>query len=80
VGIRTRDITLMQVLETLKKHQLLVNLKECEFSQQYLVYLGYVIGGGDLKIDPTNMETIMKWQVPANVTEVRSFHYKENTF
>jgi hypothetical protein len=37
------------------------------------VYLGYVIGGGELKIDPTKMEAIMKWPVPTNVTEVRSF-------
>jgi hypothetical protein len=37
---------LMQVLETLKKHQLLANLKKCEFVQQSLVYLGYVFGGG----------------------------------
>jgi hypothetical protein len=64
---------LMQVLETLKKHQLLANLKKCEFSQQSLVYLGYVIGGGELKIDPTKMEAIMKWPVPTNCTEVRSF-------
>jgi hypothetical protein len=37
------------------------------------VYLGYVISGGELKIDPTKMESIMKWTVPTNVTEVRSF-------
>ena len=37
---------LTQVLETLKKHQLLENLKTYEFAQQPLVYLGYVIGGG----------------------------------
>jgi hypothetical protein len=37
------------------------------------VYLGYVIGGGDLKIDPTNIEAIMKWPIPTNFTEVRSF-------
>ena len=41
----------MQVLETLKKHQLLENLKKHVFTQQYLVYLGYVIGGVELKID-----------------------------
>jgi len=35
--------------------------------------LGYVIGGGELKIDPSKMEAIMKWPVPANVYEVRSF-------
>jgi hypothetical protein len=51
---------LMQVLETLKKHQLLANLKKCKFSQQYLVYFGYVIVGGEFNIDPTKMEAIMK--------------------
>jgi hypothetical protein len=37
------------------------------------VYLWYVIGGGELKIDPTKMEAIIKWLVPTNVIEVRSF-------
>jgi hypothetical protein len=37
------------------------------------VYLGYVIGGGEKKIDPAKMEAIMKWLVPRNFTEVRSF-------
>jgi hypothetical protein len=63
----------MQVLETLKKHQLLANLKKCEFSQHSLVYLGYVISGGERNIYPTNMEAIMKWLVPTNVTKVRIF-------
>jgi hypothetical protein len=52
------------VLETLKKHQPLANLKKCEFSQQYLVYFGYVIDGGELNIDTMNMKSIMKWIVP----------------
>lgn len=64
---------LTQVLETLKKHQPLENLKKCEFAQQSLVYLGYVIGGGEMNIDPSNMDSIMKWSVPTNVYEVRSF-------
>jgi hypothetical protein len=64
---------LMQVLETLKKHKLLANLKKCEFSQHYLVYLGYVIGGGELKIDPSNMYSITKWPFPTTITEIRSF-------
>jgi len=37
------------------------------------VYLGYVIGGGEMKIDPSKMEVIMKWSVPTNVSEVRGF-------
>ena len=37
------------------------------------MYLGYVIGGGELKIDPSKMEAIMKWLVFTNFIEVRSF-------
>jgi len=64
---------LMKVLETLKKHMLLANINKCEFSQQSLVYMGYVIGGGDLKIDPAKMEVVMKWPVPTNCTYFKSF-------
>ena len=46
----------IQVLVTLKTHQLLENIKKCEFSQYSLVYLCSVIGGGELKIDPVKME------------------------
>ena len=38
-----------------------------------LVYVGYVIGGEEMKIDPTKMETIMKWLVPTNVSKNNSF-------
>lgn len=38
-----------------------------------MVYLGYVIGGGEHKIDPTNIEAITKWSTPTNVTKVRIF-------
>lgn len=37
------------------------------------MYLGYVINGGKMNIDPSKMEAIMKWLVPTNVSEVSSF-------
>jgi hypothetical protein len=48
----------------------LENLKKCEFSQQPLVYL---IGGGELSIDSTKMETITEWTIPTTITKFRSF-------
>jgi hypothetical protein len=66
-------VRLLDLILDQKKHQLLDNLKKWEFAQQYFVYLWYVIGGREIKIDPTNMEAIMKWLVPTNFTEVRSF-------
>jgi len=32
-----------------------------------------MIGGGELKIDPTKMEAIVKWTNPTNVIEVKRF-------
>lgn len=37
------------------------------------MYLGYVIGGGELK-----MGAIMKWRVPINVFEVMIYIYEGN--
>jgi hypothetical protein len=37
------------------------------------MYLGYMIGGCELKIDVANMEGIIKWKAPTNCTKVRSF-------
>lgn len=37
------------------------------------MYLGYVVSGGELKIDPSKMDSIMKWSVPTNVSEITSF-------
>ncbi len=37
------------------------------------MYLWYVIGGGEFKIDIAKMEAVMKWLVPTNVFEIGSF-------
>lgn len=71
---------LTQLLETLKKHQLLENLNKYEFAQQSLVYLGYAIGGGDMKIYPSNMEGIMKWPVPTIFLRLGVLLGQQNTW
>jgi hypothetical protein len=43
------------------------------------VYFGYLIDGGELKIDPAKMEAIVKWLVPTNFIEFRIFVGKNNT-
>jgi hypothetical protein len=61
------------VLELLKKEKLYVKLSKCEFGKTSMVYLGYIVGNGQLKIDPTKVEVIVKWPKPTTATEVRSF-------
>ena len=60
-----------QVLEVLQREKLYLKMSKCEFGKTSLVYLGYIIGGGQLKIDPYKVEVIFKWHRPHNVTKAR---------
>jgi hypothetical protein len=62
-----------QVLDTLQREKLYVKMSKCEFCKTALVYLGHIVGGGQLKIDPSKIEVIVKWPEPKSVTEIRSF-------
>jgi hypothetical protein len=62
-----------QVLDVLKKEKLFLKMSKCEFGKTSLVYLGHIVGGGELKIDPSKVKVIVNWPKPNNVTEVRSF-------
>jgi hypothetical protein len=62
-----------KVLDVLRKEQLFLKLSKCEFGKTSLIYLGHIVGGGELKIDPSKVKVILEWSRPSNVTEVRSF-------
>ena len=57
----------------LKKNQLILKMSKCEFGNTSLVYLGHIVGGGALRIDPAKIEAIVKWPTPKSITKVRSF-------
>jgi len=63
---------LRQVFDTLKKEKFYVKLSKCEFGKTSLVFLGYVIGASEQKIDPYKVEVIVNWPNPTIITEVRS--------
>ena len=44
-----------KVLDVLQMEKLCVNMSICEFGKTSLVYLGFVVGGGQLKIDPSKV-------------------------
>jgi hypothetical protein len=37
------------------------------------VYLGHIVGGGQLKIDPSNIHVIVNLSEPKSVTEIQDF-------
>nr|CAD1823346.1 unnamed protein product [Ananas comosus var. bracteatus] len=58
-----------KVFMLLEEHQLRLNLKKYEYGKQSLVYLGFVVGSGELQIDPDMVRAIKEWPRPKNVTE-----------
>jgi hypothetical protein len=61
------------VLQVLREHQLYAKLSKCSFYQNKIHYLGHIISGEGIDVDPENIEAIKGWKTPKNVTEVRSF-------
>lgn len=62
------------VLKRLHEEQLSINLEKWEFLKQELVYLGFVVSQGTLKMDPSKVEAILNWPTPTIGTKVRSLH------
>jgi hypothetical protein len=67
------DEHLRLVLQCLQEHKLYGKLSKCSFYQSRIHYLGHVISGEGIAVDPAKVEAIMEWPAPTNVTEVRSF-------
>ena len=61
------------VLQTLRDRELYAKFSKCEFWLNEVVFLGHVISGGGIFVDPKKIEAIVSWEQPKNVSEVRSF-------
>jgi hypothetical protein len=62
-----------QVLDTFQRETFYVKLSKCEFGKIALVYIGHIVGGGELKIDPSKIDVIVNWPKTKSVTEIQSF-------
>ena len=67
------DTHLRVVLETLKKERLYAKLSKCEFWLREVSFLGHIVSGEGLQVDPKKVEVIIELKTPRNVTKVRSF-------
>jgi len=61
-----------KVLDVFRKEDMFLKMSKCDFGKTSLVYLGHIVGGCELKIDPSKVEVILNWCKRNTVTEVRS--------
>ncbi|GKA05755.1 putative reverse transcriptase domain-containing protein [Tanacetum coccineum] len=56
------EMQLGLILELLKKEKLYAKLFKCEFWLQEVQFLGYVINGDGIHVDPSNIEAVKNWE------------------
>ncbi|KAJ4978546.1 hypothetical protein NE237_009326 [Protea cynaroides] len=61
------------VMQRLRKEKLYVKFSKCEFWLKEVAFLGHVVSAEGIKVDPSKIEAIVKWEAPKSVAEIRSF-------
>ncbi|GJR32115.1 reverse transcriptase domain-containing protein [Tanacetum coccineum] len=61
------------VLERLKKEKLYAKFSKCELWLREAQFLGHVINGNGIHVDPSKIEAVKNWEAPRTPTKVRSF-------
>ena len=60
-------------LQLLRDNQLYAKLEKCDFWLTQVSFLGHIISKEGLAVDSAKIESVIKWERPKNVTEIRSF-------
>src|SRR6267142_565431 len=61
------------VLDKLEENDLYLKPKKCNFEKKEIDYLGLIVGGNKLKMDPKKLRGVADWLKPTNPTEIRKF-------
>ncbi|GKD37255.1 putative reverse transcriptase domain-containing protein [Tanacetum coccineum] len=61
------------VLELLKKEKLYAKFSKCEFWLREVQFLGHVINGDVIHVDPSKIEVVKNWKAPRTPSKVYSF-------
>ena len=62
-----------QVLERLREAGLQVDIKKCEFDVEETTFLGVIVSGAGLRMDPKKIEAVIQWKTPTHLKEVQGF-------
>ena len=61
------------VFDSLKKFNLKIKPKKCQFFSTSVLFLGHVLSAEGISADPGKVDKVKTWPVPKNIKEVQSF-------
>jgi hypothetical protein len=67
------DEHLCLVLQKFRENQLYAKLSKCEFWLKEVSFLGHIISEGGISVDPSKVKSVLSWNTPQNVLDIRSF-------
>ncbi|XP_073362464.1 uncharacterized protein [Aegilops tauschii subsp. strangulata] len=70
---KEHEVHLRLVLEKLREHQLYAKFSKCEFWLDEVAFLGHVVSGNGVAVDPSKVAAVTEWETPTTVGEIRSF-------
>ena len=62
-----------EICQRFRQHGLCLKLEKCEFLKLEIEYLGYILSGTGIKMDPVKVAGVTEWPTPKNLKEVQSF-------
>ena len=66
-------VNLEKVLSRLQLAGMVLASKKCHFLEREVKFLGHLISGGGLRMDPDKQKCVKEWPEPSNVRELRGF-------
>ncbi|MCI10617.1 RNA-directed DNA polymerase (Reverse transcriptase), partial [Trifolium medium] len=66
-------VHLTQVLSVLLSNSFVANQSKCRFGCEHVDYLGHIISGKGVAVDPDKIKCVTAWPTPKNVKGVRGF-------
>ncbi len=61
------------VLEQLRKHGLYANLKKCQFHEDEIQFLGFVVSAQEIKMEEERIKAVTDWPEPQSVRDTQVF-------
>ncbi|KAK6151523.1 hypothetical protein DH2020_014158 [Rehmannia glutinosa] len=61
------------ILETLREHKLYAKFSKCEFWLSEVAFLGHIVSGTGIAVNPSKVHTVVEWKQLESVTDIRSF-------
>jgi hypothetical protein len=61
------------VLQILKDNKLYCKWEKCQFGKSEIKYLGYIVSGTGVRMDPSKVSAVTEWPTPKTVKELQSF-------